>query len=104
VLRAVADACRRELRKTDILGRFGGEEFAVIFVETGLTEARRVAERLLAAVAASALTVSGVQVATSVSAGIIEKREDEKLETALKRADDALYRAKDGGRNQVAIG
>jgi diguanylate cyclase (GGDEF)-like protein/PAS domain S-box-containing protein len=104
VLRAVADACRRELRKTDILGRFGGEEFAVIFVETGLSEARRVADRLLAAVAASALTVSGAAIATTVSAGIVERRADETLEVALKRADDALYRAKQAGRNQVAAG
>jgi diguanylate cyclase (GGDEF)-like protein/PAS domain S-box-containing protein len=104
VLRAVADACRRALRKTDILGRFGGEEFAVVFVETGLAEARPVADRLLSAVAGSALTVSGAQVATTVSAGIVERQSDESLEAALKRADDALYRAKDAGRNQVAIG
>ena len=61
VLRAVADACRRVLRKTDILGRFGGEEFAVVFEQTGLADARMVSERLLAAVAGSALTVSGAR-------------------------------------------
>ncbi len=103
-LRAIADACRRVLRKTDILGRFGGEEFAVIFVQTGLPEARLVADRLLSAVAAATLTVSGAVVSTTVSAGIVERQADETLEAALKRADDALYRAKDAGRNQVAIG
>jgi diguanylate cyclase (GGDEF)-like protein/PAS domain S-box-containing protein len=104
VLRAMADACRRTLRKTDILGRVGGEEFAIVFVETALAEARRVADRLLAEVAASSLTVSGAQVATTVSAGIVERRDEETLEAALKRADAALYRAKEAGRNQVAIG
>ena len=104
VLRAVADACRRVLRKTDILGRFGGEEFAVVFEQTALADARMVSERLLAAVAGSALTVSGAEVATTVSAGIVERQPDETLEAALKRADDALYRAKDAGRNQVAVG
>ena len=52
----------------------------------------------------SALTVSGANVATTVSAGIVERQADETLEAALKRADDALYRAKDAGRNQVAVG
>ena len=51
VLRTIADRCRSVLRKTDVFGRFGGEEFVVLFVETGLVEAQRVAERLSTKVA-----------------------------------------------------
>jgi diguanylate cyclase (GGDEF)-like protein/PAS domain S-box-containing protein len=101
VLRTIADRCRSVLRKTDVIGRFGGEEFVVLFVETGLIEAQRVAERLLAKVAEPMASSDGVIVSVTISAGVVERRSRETLDVVLKLADDALYQAKRDGRNRV---
>jgi diguanylate cyclase (GGDEF)-like protein/PAS domain S-box-containing protein len=101
VLRAIADRCRSALRKTDVLGRFGGEEFVVLFVETGLAEAQRVAERLLVRVAEPMGGKEGVSVTVTISAGVVERRAGEALDSMLKVADEALYQAKRDGRNRV---
>ncbi len=101
VLRTIADRCRSALRKTDVIGRFGGEEFVVLFVETGLTEAQRVAERLLARVAEPMSAKDGVPVPVTISAGVVERRHAETLDSMLKVADEALYQAKRDGRNRV---
>ncbi len=101
VLRAIADRCRSALRKTDVLGRFGGEEFVVLFVETGLAEAQRVAERLLARVSEPLSSKEGVPVPVTISAGVVDRRHGETLDSMLKVADEALYQAKREGRNRV---
>jgi diguanylate cyclase (GGDEF)-like protein/PAS domain S-box-containing protein len=101
VLRAIADRCRSALRKTDVLGRFGGEEFVVLFVETGLAEAQRVAERLLAKVAEPMSSLDATAVPVTISAGVVERRPGETLDAVLKTADEALYQAKRDGRNRV---
>jgi diguanylate cyclase (GGDEF)-like protein/PAS domain S-box-containing protein len=102
VLRAIADTARQTLRKTDVLGRFGGEEFVILFVETGMPEAAAVTNRLVQAVAALEIEHEGVRVPVALSAGVAERRKEERLESVLRRADDALYRAKEAGRNRVA--
>ncbi|MET0594670.1 MAG: diguanylate cyclase [Polyangiaceae bacterium] len=101
VLRAIADRCRSALRKTDVFGRFGGEEFVVLFVETGLIEAERVASRLLTKVAEPVPGKDGVQVPVTISAGVVERRAGESLDSVLRLADEALYQAKREGRNRV---
>ena len=101
VLRTIADRCRSALRKTDVFGRFGGEEFVVLFVETGLTEAQRVAERLLTRVAEPMTIKDGKQVPVTISAGVVERRPGETLDATLRIADEALYQAKREGRNRV---
>jgi diguanylate cyclase (GGDEF)-like protein/PAS domain S-box-containing protein len=101
-LRAIADGCRSTLRKTDLLGRLGGEEFAVLLVETGLAEAESSIGRVVSAIAALVLERNGTRVPVGVSAGVAERREDERLAPLLRRADEALYRAKQEGRNRVA--
>jgi diguanylate cyclase (GGDEF)-like protein len=100
-LRVIADRCRSALRKTDVFGRFGGEEFVVLFVETGLVEAQRVAERLLTKVAEPVSSQDGVVVPVTISAGVVERRSGETLDSILKIADEALYQAKREGRNRV---
>jgi diguanylate cyclase (GGDEF)-like protein/PAS domain S-box-containing protein len=99
VLRSIADRCRSALRKTDVLGRFGGEEFVVLFVETGLHEAQRVAERLRMRVSEPVTGREGVPV--TISAGVVERRPGETVDTMLTMADEALYQAKRDGRNRV---
>jgi diguanylate cyclase (GGDEF)-like protein/PAS domain S-box-containing protein len=103
-LKAIADSCRRTLRQSDLLGRLGGEEFAALFVETPLADARCVTERLLRDVAQARVPAGEGEVAFTLSAGVVERRDGESLEAMLKRADEALYRAKEAGRNRLEIG
>ena len=98
---AFAQACRTSLRGVDLFGRMGGEEFAVVLVDTGLEAAREVAERLRRAVAAMPVSVERRPILVSVSIGLAASRPDETLQAALMRADEALYAAKSAGRDCV---
>gem|GEM_PF-544821 len=103
VLQAAVRVCQTILRATDIFGRVGGEEFAAILVETVSEEAAAVAERLRAGLAD--LTVDSEQgpVRFTVSIGLTTlEKEDASFEAVLQRADSALYKAKEAGRNRVA--
>ncbi|MDO8608382.1 MAG: diguanylate cyclase [Phaeospirillum sp.] len=106
-LRAVAAALRDNLREVDILGRLGGEEFAVLLPETSLDDAIDVAERLRQAIAAIQLQPGQLQpgqppLTLTASLGVAERNADEvTVDMVLARADLALYRAKAHGRNQV---
>jgi diguanylate cyclase (GGDEF)-like protein/PAS domain S-box-containing protein len=108
VLTAMAEAARSALRVSDVLGRLGGEEFAVLLPDTDLAGALVVAERVRAAVAATEVQSGEVRandvprsVRVTVSVGVAERRSDETFEALLKRADRAQYAAKDLGRDQV---
>ncbi len=103
-LRAVADTCAATLRAGDVVGRLGGEEFAVVLHEVELERARSVAERLRAAVEALRVASESGDVALAVSIGVAAWRgPEESLEALLRRADAALYRAKAAGRNRVVV-
>lgn len=102
---SVAQAIRSQLRDSDIFGRLGGEEFAACLPETGSEEAATVTERLRQAIAAIALKADRDPRAITVSIGLATWRSGPcDLETLLRIADDALYRAKQNGRNRVEIG
>ncbi|MBS1161907.1 MAG: domain S-box protein [Proteobacteria bacterium] len=105
VLQTFAAVCRRMLRDTDLIGRVGGEEFAIIFTRTNAGEAYGVAERLREEVAATRVRLDdGREVGFSVSLGIAERHPGERdLEAILKRADAALFQAKSSGRNQACV-
>lgn len=104
VLRAVADTLAGQLRTTDLLGRYGGEEFAVILPRADVLEAAVIVERLRAAVAGLSLAALGVGERLTLSAGVTGARgSDTSFESIVDRADVALYRAKGGGRNRVQI-
>ena len=98
---AFAEACRANLRGIDLFGRMGGEEFAVVLVDTGEAVAREVAERLRRAVAALTVSVEQGAIPVSVSVGFAAGWPDESLQAALMRADAALYAAKAAGRDRV---
>ncbi|MBS1138734.1 MAG: hypothetical protein H6R13_187 [Proteobacteria bacterium] len=103
VLAKVAQQISEALRKTDLAGRLGGEEFAILLPETDLEQARIVAERLRTQVAETAHYLgAGKTLSCTLSIGIAamtEKKTD--LETLLHHADTALYAAKNSGRNKV---
>ncbi len=89
------------LRKVDGLGRFGGEEFVVLLPGLALDEAEMVGERLRLQIGSTPLEHAGVAVHMSVSIGVAAWRSDEDLSRLLVRADQALYRAKQRGRDRV---
>lgn len=90
------------VRATDHLARLGGEEFVVLAANSGLNRAARVAERLRRTVAGHGFT--GVPRQVTCSFGVAEHRTGEDRQHLFKRVDEALYRAKQGGRNRVELG
>jgi diguanylate cyclase (GGDEF)-like protein/PAS domain S-box-containing protein len=99
---AMTETCLSTLRKSDIFGRIGGEEFAIIFVEADLEKAVRLAERIRKYVLKITIQAEPELVSFTVSIGVSASvRDDTSLEEILKRSDDALYRAKKAGRNRV---
>jgi len=104
VLVQLARVCRESIRSTDLLARFGGEEFCLLFPETGAEAARVLAESLRKAIAAVTLKAEGQTFSITVSIGISEcSGEGDSLEDLLKCSDQALYRAKQAGRNCTVI-
>ena len=92
------------LRKSDIFGRLGGEEFAVILVQTPImNRGYEVAERLRQAIESTIIVLEdGQEVPLTISIGAVEPvYPHETLPTLLQRADQLLYKAKRNGRNQV---
>ena len=104
VLVAIAAFCKKLLRDIDIFGRLGGEEFAMLLPETDLAGGRATAERLRSGVAEVPIETERAILHVTISVGVTETAtDDELLETVLKRADDAMYQAKNGGRNRVVV-
>jgi diguanylate cyclase (GGDEF)-like protein len=101
-LAAFARVLRNQVRPTDLIGRCGGEEFSVLLADTDLVQAREIAERVRAGVAALSIDMNGQPMAFTVSVGIAALA-GEDLHDAMKRADEALYRAKHEGRNRVVV-
>jgi diguanylate cyclase (GGDEF)-like protein len=95
---------RAGLRDVDLLGRLGGEEFAVVLLNTPLDAAGRVAERLRAMVAETLVSFGEGQISMTVSIGMATQSEaDQSIEQIIARADDALYQAKRSGRNRLVV-
>jgi len=104
VLTEVADTLALQLRESDVLARFGGEEFLLFLPPTSNQEATLVAERLLSAINALQLAVlAQSSQKLSISIGIANFGPDYDFASQLKRADQALYRAKDRGRGRFEI-
>lgn len=102
VLAALATSAQSQLRVADVLGRLGGEEFAILLPDTPLEGAEVLAERVREAVAAHRVPSGDAEeIAVTISVGVAELRDAESFESLLKRADRALYAAKDRGRNRV---
>jgi two-component system cell cycle response regulator len=103
ILKGFAARVRRVVRGADLLCRFGGEEFVIVMPETRLSIAKIVAERVRATVAAAPFPIRGgaEALAITVSIGVAESHGDELPEALFKRADQALYLSKSGGRNRV---
>ncbi|MFY9141397.1 diguanylate cyclase [Sulfuricurvum sp.] len=102
VLREFANILKNNLRKSDIIGRIGGEEFAMILPDTDLESAVILADRIREDVAAHTITADWKQIHFTVSIGLTSLScNDNNSDSAFSRVDDALYKAKKNGRNRV---
>ncbi|MFC4311575.1 diguanylate cyclase [Steroidobacter flavus] len=100
VLQVVADCFASRIRSTDFIARYGGEEFVMILPGTHLEDASRFSERIRAAIAEIGFHFRGSPVSITVSSGVTALLPDDTAGTAFDRADKALYRAKQEGRNR----
>lgn len=98
---AVADAVRRALRSSDVVARFGGEEFVAWMPRTSAEDGATIAERVRAAVAACRIPGLPWNVSVSIGASSLDLDANESFDAMLARADVALYAAKQGGRDRV---
>lgn len=110
VLKTVSRVIKLQLRDYDIAGRYGGEEFSIILPYTKILEAKMVAERLRKAVENTKIDISKVNnetndknISVTISLGIAEYENGDDEHTILQKADKALYKAKEGGRNKAEI-
>ena len=103
VLRTVASIIKEHLRESDIPSRYGGEEFAVLLPYTHIEEAKIVGERLRKAVETTPIPIDKKNINVTISMGLAEFNPEETGEELFKRADRALYEAKESGRNKVCV-
>ena len=104
VLIAVAKACKKEMRQTDLLARFGGEEFCFLFPETDLNGAALIAERIRHAISQLEFDAAKNNFSVTVSIGVSKLLDsNDNMENMLKRSDECLYKAKETGRNSVVL-
>lgn len=104
VLQTFTERALAQLREVDLLGRLGGEEFAVLLPHTSEQEALVVAERIREALAATPIQVDTDTIPVTMSAGLAEYvKADNSPDKWLARADEALYQAKSAGRNSVVV-
>jgi len=104
VLQVFADSAKANVRSTDLIGRLGGEEFAAVLYNIGRDKALALAERIRSTFAEAAVEVDGRSVGATVSIGMVLSQ-DSPLDVSelLGQADQALYHAKERGRNRVEV-
>jgi two-component system cell cycle response regulator len=105
ILKEVPIRILDNVRPTDLVARYGGEEFVIIMPDTPPLIAKTTAERIRKAIEATPfpIPVEPGTLAKTMSFGVATANPDDTVDTLLKRADEALYRAKEGGRNQVQV-
>lgn len=105
VLQQIANRCRSILRSSDIIGRYGGEEFLILLPETNIEQAHRIANRLRLLILDHPVVTDRGDISVTVSMGIssMEGECDSQLEWVVDQADQALLQAKAAGRNKVIV-
>jgi diguanylate cyclase (GGDEF)-like protein/PAS domain S-box-containing protein len=103
VLMECSRLCTTQLRESDIMGRLGGEEFAIALAECDAKGALIVADRIRKAISSHTVLIDGGAIHFTVSMGVSEFCPADNLDSLLERADSALYKAKKNGRNRVRL-
>jgi len=104
VLRRFSKNCKQQFRDSDVFARMGGEEFSAVLYDIEFKEARAIANRILKTSAQLVIEYENTQVSFTISIGISSIRiSDKNLDDIIYRADNALYKAKEKGRNQVVL-
>src|SRR5438552_4544733 len=103
VLRETARRLRASLRSSDVIGRYGGEEFVVVAPDCGMNDALALAERFRASICSQPIEVPGGAVSVTVSLGVAATCDMDDADQLSRVADEALYRAKHAGRNKVEL-
>ncbi|WP_434135363.1 diguanylate cyclase [Pseudomonas luteola] len=103
VLKIIGTQLSKKLRRTDFIARFGGEEFVVLLPNTSMEEGEPLIQALRAAIEACPFHFKGERVTITCSAGLTAFQTGEGSKQAFERADQALYRAKRGGRNRIEL-
>ncbi len=103
VLREAARRISATLRKYDSVGRYGGEEFLVVAPGCGMAEGAELAERLRACIGGEDIQVSSCAIPATMSLGVAATCDVKQADQLLRVADEALYSAKNGGRNRVEV-
>src|SRR5690606_16407244 len=104
VLKIIGSELQKRLRKTDFIARFGGEEFVLLLPATSIDAGLKVLEALRSGIDACPFHFKGERVQITFSAGLSAFASGDTPEQVFERADLALYRAKDAGRNRVEFG
>ena len=103
VLRTVAQTIQRTVRRSDVVGRIGGEEFSIFLPNTEVSGAQHLAEALRASIENISIEVDGVRLKITASIGVASQRfEQDNIQVIQQHADQAMYEAKRGGRNRVS--
>lgn len=103
VLKKFCETVNAVIRGHDYLGRYGGEEFLFIIVNTDPDNALRLVERVRATIATSVYDISGQKIQLTTSIGLTHITDGDDVNSMIERADSALYKAKAGGRNQTVL-
>ena len=104
ILKSVVNITNDNLRKSDVFGRVGGEEFAILFLNTSLYNTKIVAERILKSVERTITKYETHDIHVTISIGLTEYQYNDTITNIFNRADAALYVAKNNGRNRIEIG
>ena len=105
VIKIIAKACQKRLRQSDIIGRYGGEEFLVLLPSTTLENAKLIGENIRKLIEELEIDYDNKRIKVTISMGITETSGDTDLELQdfINNADKALYTAKNEGRNRIEV-
>jgi diguanylate cyclase (GGDEF)-like protein len=104
VIKKLASLLERNVRKSDIVSRFGGEEFVILLPSTDLKGAQKIASKIREAVEEILIVADESVIRFTISLGLADIRSsDQNIEAILNRADKALYKAKESGKNRVVV-
>lgn len=104
VIREVARRLRRRLRKTDFVARWGGDEFLIVLPDSDTEAAKATIESICSDIAGVPVSWGGSEVPVSMTFGVVRHRATDAVDATVRRADRALYRGKEAGRNCVMVG